>query len=139
MKTIFINFDFTTGAELSYEEGLKQDDTYETNVLDFFSFGKYADDVIVRKKDGSYISRNELLNVHGTYIDKDIRSEHNIHRMLVAGAFKFRDKDNKMHKIGDIVEDKMVRLESDMFKHWTEHKHGFEGISEFAIKWLKDE
>lgn len=91
MKIIIINLDFTSGKEISYEEGLKKNTSFTTHVLDFFSFDTNADDVIVLRKDHSSISRNELLKKDQTYCNKEIRPAHNIRKMLVAGAFKFKE------------------------------------------------
>ena len=86
---ITIHFDFTDGTELSYIKGFELGDNFTTCCLDFFSFDTNVDDVIVLCNDGSKISRNELLLNDGRYTDKQIRKSHNIHRMLVAGSFKF--------------------------------------------------
>lgn len=85
---ITIHFDFTDGTELSYVEGCKKGDNFTTCCLDFFCFDTNVDEVIVLCKDGSYISRNELLN-EGKYTSKQIRKAHNIHRLLVSNSFNF--------------------------------------------------
>lgn len=61
---------------------------FRTNVLDFFSFDTEVEDVIVVKKDGTSISRNALLKPN-KHTDKEIRKEHNIRKLLVAGSLKF--------------------------------------------------
>lgn len=88
---IIINFDFTTGNEISYLDGLDKQDDFETCVLDFFCATDYAinSDVIVRKKDGSFISRNKLMSNESNYTVKFMRNAHNIRKMLVANAFDF--------------------------------------------------
>jgi len=68
---------------------LKLKDNFTTNSLDFFSFETEAN-VRVVKKDGSYIDRDELLK-DNFYTFKEIRKEHNIQKMLKAGAFKFKN------------------------------------------------
>ena len=50
------------------------------------------DQVRVVKKDGSYIDLRELLAGDDFYTSKEIRSEHNLLKMLLAGAFNFKDK-----------------------------------------------
>lgn len=84
---ISIHYDFTDGSEISYVEGLKKGDNFTTNCLDFFNFDTKADDVIVFNKNGKYISRNELLINDGRYTSKEIRKEHNIHKMLINSSF----------------------------------------------------
>jgi len=80
---ITIHFDFTDGTELSYYEGILKKDNFKTNCLDFFQFDTNVDEVIVVKKNGTKISRNNIQN-HTT---KQIRREHNLHKMLVADTF----------------------------------------------------
>lgn len=62
-----------------------------TYCLDFFSFDTLEKgyDVIVVFRSG-YIQLSELLDNTGEYTDKEIRKAHNVHKMLVAGAFKFK-------------------------------------------------
>ncbi len=86
---ITVRLDFTVGDEISYEEGLRKEDGFATHCLDFFSMGPIAN-VVVVKKDGSYIDRNELLLDSSPYTAKDIRPSHNLIKMLKAGAFKFK-------------------------------------------------
>lgn len=89
-KYIFINWDFTTGNEISYIEVCNSNESIiETHCLDFFRFENGYTDVIVRKSNGTQISRNALLNKQGRHTEKEIRTCHNIHKMLVAGAFEF--------------------------------------------------
>lgn len=87
---ITIHYDFTDGTELSWIEGKNKEDDFTTNVLDFFTCNR---DVIVIKKDGSYISSVELLANDQYYTDKHMRPVHNIHKMLVANAFSWKPKD----------------------------------------------
>ena len=84
---ITINFDFVSGKELSYIEGLESNVDFETNCLEFFCFD-YPNAKAV-KKNGSYISVNKLLENSGEHTNKQLRKAHNLRRMLVAGALKF--------------------------------------------------
>lgn len=93
---IVINYDFTSGKELSFAEGLEAYETgkdFETNCLDFFnppSLDTYCDVVIV-KKDKSYISLKDLLaNTDDRYTVKHMRETHMTQKMLIAGSFKFK-------------------------------------------------
>lgn len=93
---IVINYDFVSGKELSFGEGVvigKTGDSFETNCLEFFtpnSLDKYCD-VVVVKKDKSYISLKDLLtNNDSRYTVKHMRETHNTHKMLVAGSFEFK-------------------------------------------------
>lgn len=88
---ISIHFDYTDGTEISYYEGLKKKDNFSTCCLDFFSFDTDVSDVVVFTKNGKYVSRNELLQNTGKFTDKEIRKEHNIHKMLVSGSFNLID------------------------------------------------
>lgn len=87
---ITIHYDFTDGTELSWIEGRNKGDAFTTNVLDFFTSDR---NVIVVKKDGSYISSVELLANDPYYTDKHMRPAHNIHKMLVANGFRWKPKD----------------------------------------------
>jgi hypothetical protein len=89
---ITIHFDFIDGTEVSYEEGLKLKDNFNTCCLDFFTTENLSEDIVVVKKDGSFISRNELLENVGGYTYKEIRKEHNIQNMLKANAFFWKAK-----------------------------------------------
>jgi hypothetical protein len=82
---IIIHYDFTDGTEVSFKEGLTLGDNFKTNCLDFFNMDEKVDEVMVIKKDGSYISRNNI-NLH---TPKEIRQSHDIHKMLVADSFNW--------------------------------------------------
>jgi len=99
---ITINFDFTTGNEISYLEGKEKKTDFTTNCLQFFSFDT-PDNVIVRLKDGRYIDRDELLENTGEYTDKKIRKEHDIRKILVANGFSFRSPATGILSIGAIM------------------------------------
>ena len=91
---IVIHFDFTTGKEFSYADGLKAKDGFVTHSFEFFTTDNPASDVIVMCKNGDYISRNELLAGDPWYTSKEIRLSHNIQKLLVAGHFKFKPRTN---------------------------------------------
>ena len=80
---IRIHYDFTDGSEVSYKEGVLLGDNFKTHCLDFFNMDEKVDEVLVIKKDGSYISRKNI-NYHSR---KQIRKSHNIHKMLIADSF----------------------------------------------------
>ena len=64
-----------------------------TNCVTFFDFDNLQklDDVIVCRKDDSYISVKDLLINKGQgYCDKEIREGHNISRMLISHKFLFK-------------------------------------------------
>ena len=46
-----------------------------------------VDDVVVIKKDGSKISRKDIQQ-HSP--GKEIRKEHNIHKMIISGSFEWK-------------------------------------------------
>jgi hypothetical protein len=80
---ITIHWDFEDGTEVSYIKGKNLGDNFSTNCLDFFNMDENVDDVIVLRSDGYKISRK---NIH-LHSSKQIRKEHNIHKMLKAGSF----------------------------------------------------
>lgn len=91
---ITINYDFVSGKELSYIEGLEQKDNFETNVLTFFCFDQLEKDIDVKvvKKNGDYIILSELLNYNNGYCEKSLRPAHNVYKLLVAGSFEFKSQ-----------------------------------------------
>lgn len=93
MRKITINYNFTSGDELSYKEVKDCPNGYniKTNCLQFFNLHS-GDDVTILRKDGRYINNLELLKNTGVYTDKEIRSQHNILKMFIAGAFNWRQK-----------------------------------------------
>lgn len=67
-----------------------------TNCLNFFKQSMYYDkgyEVVVCKKDGSYISLEKLITKQYTYTSKYIRRANNVYKLLMAGAFKFEMPD----------------------------------------------
>lgn len=82
---IIINYDFTDGSEVSFIQGKELKDNFTTNCLDFFNMDEEVDEVMVVKRDGSFISRKNIQN----HTDKEIRNSHNIHKMLVADSFRW--------------------------------------------------
>ena len=97
MKGIIqIEFDYTHGYLSSYSEVLEDIKADKhmifTNCLNFFSFDYLGKgyDVIVRKLNGQKIVLSELLENTGVYTDKEIRKAHNVYKMLLAGAIRFR-------------------------------------------------
>lgn len=83
-RTITIHFDFTSGKELSYVEGLNSSKDFCTNCLEFFSFDTVASQVFVVRSDGSYIELGQLLKE--TRSGRQITTAHSVRRMLIAGA-----------------------------------------------------
>lgn len=82
---ITIHWDFTNGTELSYVEGCRKGDDFTTCCLEFFNMDIEVDDVVVVNKTGKIISRKNIW-LHSS---KEIRKEHDIRKMLVAGAFQW--------------------------------------------------
>lgn len=94
---ILINYNFTTKNEVSFlevQEKIKERNIndIETNCLEFFNFDylNIVNDVIVLKKDNSYISLKDLLNNDEYYTYKYIRQSHNVLKMLKANSFRFK-------------------------------------------------
>lgn len=91
---ITIHIDFVTGEELSYIEGLEKGDKFATNCLTFFSNSIEADVKVVDKQ-GRYIIKSELMSNEDTqYTNKFMRGSHNITKMLIAGAFTWKQPGN---------------------------------------------
>lgn len=86
VRMIIIHYDFTDGTEVSYAEGKMKGDDFTTCCLDFFTSDKNA---IVLKGNGEWVSTSSLLNNDGLHTEKMIRPQHNLHKMLAAGAFTF--------------------------------------------------
>lgn len=112
-KHIVILYDYTNRKCRSYmdvKEDIKNNkDVIFTNCLSFFSqtyYHTHGYDVIVLKKDCSKIIMSELLSNKHEYTAKWIRREHNLYKMLLAGAFMFKkhelDLSNIINYINDI-------------------------------------
>jgi hypothetical protein len=82
---IKIHYDFSDGTEVSYMEGRMHGDNFSTHCLDFFNMDEKVDDVVVIRSDGKIISRKNIQN----HTSKQINKSHNIHKMLLAGAFEW--------------------------------------------------
>ena len=100
---ILINYDFSTGNEISYQQCLNIlastncDIPFETHCLQIFSFDNLLTnikDIVVRKKNGDYISMAGIMENCGKYTNKEIRHSHNILKILLAGGFKWQNDDN---------------------------------------------
>lgn len=82
---IKIHYDFKDGTEVSYMEGKILGNNFSTHCLDFFNMDERADDVVAIRSDGKIISRKNIQN----HTSKQINKSHNIHKMLIAGAFEW--------------------------------------------------
>lgn len=94
---ITVHWDFTDGTEVSYAEGKKLQKAkvdFTTNCLDFFCSGNNATAI---RQDSCTISSVDLLNNVGGHTNKHMRNAHNLHRMLRAGRFKWKNN------VGDYV------------------------------------
>jgi len=89
-QEIHIHYDFSTGKEKSLIEVKMCDDPIVyTHCTAFFNTDEKAR-VIVKRLDGSYIDRDELMSNNGVYTAKEMRSAHNLEKMLRAGALDFK-------------------------------------------------
>lgn len=115
---IEVHYDYSTGKEVSYIKGKELKDNFCTHVLEFFDTEEPVDDVIVRRKDGSYISRNELLNPETStfYTDREIRIAHNIQKLLKAGAFKWRPCPKMAIGFKQVTDEEIARLRVPSYK-----------------------
>lgn len=80
---ITIHFDYIDGTEVSYSVGLNSGTEFTTNCLDFFSQDTVTD-VMVKKLDGSYILKSELLDITkvGEYYNEVVGIDTNILELL---------------------------------------------------------
>lgn len=94
-QCIKIHYDFIDGSELSYGEAVECEENFTTSCLEFFCTDNI--NAVVVKRDGSSISVKDLLDNTGDHTVKHIRKAHNLHRMLVAGAFSWKEncKENR--------------------------------------------
>lgn len=108
-KTLFLHTNFTVGNEISREEVLEklmykrnnQVETIHSHCLDLFNIEmlKFVSDIFVvkvihiptdnRYSTYGYISLKDLLCYNNFYTHKEIRKEHNVHKMLLADSFNF--------------------------------------------------
>ncbi|MCK9279196.1 MAG: hypothetical protein M0P71_01020 [Melioribacteraceae bacterium] len=97
-KLINITYDYTNSTNLSFaevEEAIKAGvENIHTTCLNFFDFAvlELGYDVIVVKKNLDSIILEDLLDSStNVYTEKEIRRAHNVSKMLIAGAFKFKE------------------------------------------------
>lgn len=93
---IFICYDYK--AFLPYfqsKQAIKNRYSFSTNCLEFFNNdlmkvfgGDYDDIVVVKQQTNEYISLHKVINTV-EHTRKDIRSAHNVHKMLIAEALNF--------------------------------------------------
>ena len=107
-KILLINYDFKTSKEMlkkeilnkltnTYNKNTVKDVIYQTNDVTLFNKDVFSlvDDILVLKKNGTYISIEELYMNSDLYTAKQIRYEHNVEKMLRAGVFDFINFNNK--------------------------------------------
>lgn len=84
---IYINWDFSTGDELSYVQSRKMVVlSFETHCLEFFSFEYPC--VLVNEKGNILTPKMLLDDKENKYCDKEIRKCHDLRKLLLAGKFK---------------------------------------------------
>lgn len=93
-----ITYDFTSSLNMSYfeaKDAISKRQDVITCCLSFFRLmytnDNYGYDVLIIKRNGDYISANELLIDSSPYCDREIRMAHDIEKMFRAGAFKWRN------------------------------------------------
>jgi hypothetical protein len=69
-------------------------DVINTYCVNFFCFDNFLFrnyEVIIHNNKGGYIKVSEILGDATDYgVDKELRKEHNVYKMFIAGAFKFK-------------------------------------------------
>lgn len=125
MNTIEIHWDFTDPLVeyVSYKEGLalqEQGKGFFTHCTAFFNTDNI--NCIVRNKADEIISVATLLKSPNPYTVKDIRPEHNIEKILLAGGLEFTSWENPKLKdlFGSITKDLISEL--NRFKEYVENK-----------------
>lgn len=122
---IIIHYDFTDGTEISYMEGRKLKNNFTTCCVNFFQFSYLkldktnglAEDIIVLKKNGDYLSAKKLIENKYEF-DAEIRLPHNIMKILVAGGFldEYWDKNFNLKLAELYANDKiMIGFENQKF------------------------
>jgi hypothetical protein len=99
---VIIHYDYGGTYDIPYGRAQQYIDEhigFTTQCLVFFNFDMIFnhgyEDVLVYKNNGSFISAMDLLKNDGYYTDKEIRKEHNIMKMLVAGCFTFKKRSHQ--------------------------------------------
>ena len=92
---IKVHFDFTDGTELSFSESINNRTTdfttHSLEVIDqWLTFDRLLPEILVLRKDGSYIDIREVLNNDGKYGEKYLTREHSLTRMIKADALKWQ-------------------------------------------------
>ena len=92
---IKVHFDFTDGTELSYSESINNRTTdfttHSLEIIDqWLTFDRLLPEIIVLRKDGSYIDVREVLNNDGKYGDKYLTRDHSLALMIKASALKWQ-------------------------------------------------
>ena len=87
-QNITIHYDFKDGTELPYGVAINEEHPFTTNCLEFFSTENV--NAVVVMKNGKCIAVRDLLSGEIKHTDKKIRKEHNLHKMLIAGVFKWQ-------------------------------------------------
>lgn len=88
---IKIHYDFSDSTELPLYQAklaLNRGESFTTHCTNFFHTKNL--DCIIVCEDGRYMLVSEILeNNRGQYTQKQIRKEHNIEKMFIAGAFEW--------------------------------------------------
>ena len=113
---ITITYDYVAENSKSYLEGKKlidYEESFTTNCLEFFDFdlfNKRVDDVVVLKKDGTSISLRKLLDNNAGYTDREIRTAHNVKKLLISGALEFKENVIDRVDLGKQLESKYLYI-----------------------------
>lgn len=92
---IKVHFDFTDGTELSYSESINNSTndftTHSLEVIDqWLEFDRSPSEIVILRKDGSYIDIKEVLKNDGKYSDKYLTRDHSLARMIKANALEWQ-------------------------------------------------
>lgn len=95
MNKITIHYDYKDGAEDDYYTIQSTQKKYNIHTVHFEThcllfFKDFNLDVTILCEDGRYINNQELLKNTGEYTDKEIRKEHDVLKMFLAGAFRWK-------------------------------------------------
>ncbi|MFY0656296.1 MAG: hypothetical protein JXR12_06070 [Neptunomonas phycophila] len=94
---INILMDSTSSICKSYDEVLEAieagEEYIETNCTDFFCFDMLDKDydAIVHRHNGTIVLSALLDDTNNIYTQKQLKKAHNVRKMLIAGAFTFKE------------------------------------------------
>lgn len=150
-KILFLHTNFTIGNEISRDEVIeklttKRNDQIETihsHCLDLFDLDilyltrnvyvvKLIEHPTIGVKSYGYVSLKDLLLYNNLHTFKEIRKEHNVYKMLIAGSFSFKsylntdEEDKTLEFINNhynLINKKDEVLSDELSEEWCSVDH----------------